>query len=74
MAQVFLLLVTMNVLHVDVQRGVALKRLQQVVTCQVFIHTYHSHFIPEWVAEVSQIFLRTGVRWVGTWVRFAKIS
>jgi hypothetical protein len=23
-----------------------------------YIHTYHSRFIPEWVAEVSQIFLR----------------
>jgi hypothetical protein len=24
----------------------------------VFIHTYHSHFIPEWVAKAPQIFLR----------------
>jgi hypothetical protein len=26
--------------------------------CLTYIHTYHSRFIPEGVAEVSQIFLR----------------
>jgi hypothetical protein len=38
------------------------KRLNVVknsyLTALMYIHTYHSRFIPEGVAEVSQIFLR----------------
>jgi hypothetical protein len=34
------------------------KKIQDTQNSQIHIHTYHSRFIPEGVAEVSQIFIR----------------
>jgi hypothetical protein len=53
---------------------------QRKLSIALMVHTYHSHFISEWVAEASQIFFRDipilpklWFGWLG-WAAFGKLG